>query len=68
VSFNLVCSGPGVGNVQVTSGGVKSGSPGCNSSWVKFFTNDSDTQLIVIKLTSGSGAYVSWTLFISANN
>lgn len=62
VSFTLTCSGEGAGNVKVFGGGS------CNNTWTKFFTNDSDQQLIRVYLDSGGSAYVNWTLVISANN
>jgi hypothetical protein len=61
-SITLTCTGDGVGNVQVFGGG------GCNQTWDKFFTNDSDQYTMRVSLESGSNAYVNWTLIVSANN
>jgi hypothetical protein len=65
VQFTLTCSGPGLGDVIVMEGST---SRACNSTWTNFFTNVSNSRQLTIKLESGSGAYVNWTLILSANN
>ena len=61
-SFTLTCTGEGVEYVQVFGGGD------CNETWEEFFTDDSDQETIRVYLESGSNAYVTWTLIVSANN
>jgi hypothetical protein len=62
--FTLTCSG-GTDKVKYNGGSVKSGSPGCNKTWIVFFTNDSSNGNLQIYLDSPG--YVNWTLVITAS-
>lgn len=63
VIYTLTCSG-GTPNVKAVGGAVKSGTPGCNSTWTAFYTNDSNSQTITI--TQDSNGYTNWTLIAAA--
>jgi hypothetical protein len=69
VTLTATCSGTGVGAVKVSSvGNTTSGTPACNSTWVNFTGNESNQITVRFYLDSGGGAYVNWTLIVSANN
>ena len=62
VVFTLTCSSSGNSpSVSYGGGSVTNGSPGCNSTWTVFFTNDSAPGVLTIK--QESSGYTEWTFF-----
>jgi hypothetical protein len=60
VTFTVTCAGA-VSGADVSPGD-------CNQTFTQHYTTDSDTDKITIELKSGSNAYMTWILVISADN
>lgn len=65
IIYTLTCSSSGATpNIKFVGGAIKSGSPGCNSTWTAFYTNVSYNTTITI--SQEANGYTNWTLVASA--
>jgi uncharacterized protein YraI len=68
VNYTVTCTGPGAEFARVSTTANASGGSPCPRSGTNFHTDDSDQGRLTIYLEGGEGAYVTWTVVLTANN